>query len=202
MVLICLNEWFIHQYIDGSPFSHWWPFPLPGLDEKSFGRRGNQELTQHSWGYLLQHHMEDTVLLTLPCGALSGCYGRFCPGTFQKTPWNSIAKEETTGKMTRHFWQEGVAAPQSLHFPSILDFFNSFLAVFSQSTISQFPRGLMSCPNTVFIKDFPRGSEGKASAYNAGDLGSIPGSGRSPGEGNGNALQYSCLGNPMDRGAW
>ena len=37
---------------------------------------------------------------------------------------------------------------------------------------------------------------------NAGDLGSIPGSGRSPGEGNGNPLQYSCLGSPMDRGAW
>ena len=42
----------------------------------------------------------------------------------------------------------------------------------------------------------------KASAYNAGDPGSIPGLGRSPGEGNGNPLQYSCLENPMDRGAW
>ena len=42
----------------------------------------------------------------------------------------------------------------------------------------------------------------KASAYNAGDLGLIPGSGRSPGEGNGNPLQYSCLENPMDGGAW
>ena len=48
---------------------------------------------------------------------------------------------------------------------------------------------------------FPGGSEIKASACNAGDLGSIPGSGRSPGEGNGNPLQYSCLENPMDRGA-
>ena len=44
----------------------------------------------------------------------------------------------------------------------------------------------------------PGGSEGKASAHNAGDLGSIPGSGRSLGEGNGNPLQYSCLENPMD----
>ena len=51
-------------------------------------------------------------------------------------------------------------------------------------------------------KDFPSGSEGKASAYNAGDPGSIPGSGRSPGEGNGNPLQYSCLENSMDGGAW
>ena len=49
---------------------------------------------------------------------------------------------------------------------------------------------------------FPGGSGGKASVYNAGDLGSIPGLGRFPGEGNGNLLQYSCLDNPMDRGAW
>ena len=46
------------------------------------------------------------------------------------------------------------------------------------------------------------GSEVKASACNAGDLGSIPGLGRSPGEGNGNPLQYSRLENPIDRGAW
>ena len=48
---------------------------------------------------------------------------------------------------------------------------------------------------------FPGGSDGKESAHNAGDLGSIPGSGKSPGEGNGNPLQYSCLENPMDGGA-
>ena len=50
--------------------------------------------------------------------------------------------------------------------------------------------------------DFPGGSNGKASACNAGDPGLIPGSGRSPGEGNGNPLQYSCLENSTDRGAW
>ena len=46
------------------------------------------------------------------------------------------------------------------------------------------------------------GLDGKASVYNVGDPGSIPGLGRSPGEGNGNPLQYYCLENPMDRGAW
>ena len=51
-------------------------------------------------------------------------------------------------------------------------------------------------------KDFPGGSDGKASVYNEGDLGSIPGLGRSAGEGNGNPLQYYCLENSMDRGAW
>ena len=50
--------------------------------------------------------------------------------------------------------------------------------------------------------DFPGGSDGKPSAYNAGDPGSISGLGRSPGEGNGNSLQYSCLENPMDGGTW
>ena len=51
------------------------------------------------------------------------------------------------------------------------------------------------------VEGFPGDSGGKESAYRAGDLGLILGSGRSPGEGNGNPLQYSCLGNPMDRGA-
>ena len=50
--------------------------------------------------------------------------------------------------------------------------------------------------------DFPGGSDGKASAYNKGDPGSIPGLGRSPGEGNGNSLHYSCLENSTDGGAW
>ena len=49
---------------------------------------------------------------------------------------------------------------------------------------------------------FPGGSDGKASAYNVGDPGSIPGLRRSPGEGNGSPLQGSCLENPMDGGAW
>ena len=65
----------------------------------------------------------------------------------------------------------------------------------------------MNIPQTLYIIevtniDFLGGSDGKASAYNVGDPGSIPGSGGSPGEGNSNPLQYSCLENPMDRGAW
>ena len=54
-------------------------------------------------------------------------------------------------------------------------------------------------PNNL---DFPGGSDGKESACNEGDLGLIPGLGRSPGEGNGKPLLYSCLGNRMDRGTW
>ena len=53
-----------------------------------------------------------------------------------------------------------------------------------------------------FNKGFPGSSGGKESAYNAGDIGAIPGLGRSHGEGNGNPPKYSCLGNPMNRAAW
>ena len=57
--------------------------------------------------------------------------------------------------------------------------------------------------NKHFFKEgFLDGSQGKASVYNAGDPGSIPESGRYPGEGNGNPLQYSCLENSMDGGVW
>ena len=59
---------------------------------------------------------------------------------------------------------------------------------------------LLSCQALLLLD--PGGSDSKESACNAGDLGSIPGLGRSPGEGNGCALQYACLENAMDRGAW
>ena len=59
------------------------------------------------------------------------------------------------------------------------------------------PEGMAS-----LARGFPGGSDVKASAYNVGDPTSIPRSGRSPGEGNGNPLQYSCLENPTDGGTW
>ena len=55
---------------------------------------------------------------------------------------------------------------------------------------------------SIKARGFPGDSDGEESACNAGDLGSIPGLKRSPGEGNGNPLQYACLENAMDRGAW
>ena len=56
--------------------------------------------------------------------------------------------------------------------------------------------------HSLQYEDFPGGSDDKEATCNAGDLGLIPRLGRSPGEGNGNPLWYSCLENPMDRGAW
>ena len=62
--------------------------------------------------------------------------------------------------------------------------------------------GLLDCMVVLVVKGFPSGSDGKASACNAEDLGSIPGLGRSPGKGNGNPLHYSCLENPMEGGVY
>ena len=61
---------------------------------------------------------------------------------------------------------------------------------------------LSLCLIFVSLTGFPGGSDSKATAYNAGDPGSILGLGRFPGEGKGNPRQYSCLENPMDGGAW
>ena len=75
----------------------------------------------------------------------------------------------------------------------------------SSSSSSSLIRSVGSNPKIrlyICYMGFPGGSEGKESACNAGDLGSIPGLGRSPGGGHCNPLQYSCLENPMDRGAW
>ena len=64
------------------------------------------------------------------------------------------------------------------------------------------PSALFLFKSALAIWGFPGGSEVKAYVCNVGDLGSVPGSRRSPREGNGNPLQYSYLENPMDRGAW
>ena len=72
--------------------------------------------------------------------------------------------------------------------------------------VDQLPNSLLSCPLMwkIFIdkSDFPGGSNGEESACNVGDPGSVPGLGRSSGGGHGNPLQYACLENPIDRGAW
>ena len=71
----------------------------------------------------------------------------------------------------------------------------------SDVSIAHKPKYLFGCQKCHPL-GFPSSTGGKASACNAGDLGSIPGPGRSPGEGNGNPLQYPCLENPMHRRAW
>ena len=96
-------------------------------------------------------------------------------------------------------------SPGELHNPGIEP---RPLVVEAQSSNHWKGRELLVCDSEVISclfsrsEDFPGGSDGKASAYDAAGLGSIPGLGRSPGERNGNPLQYSCLENPRDGGAW
>ena len=82
---------------------------------------------------------------------------------------------------------------RKLLFKKIFKIFKCYISIFEENEkLRHFIR---------FI-NFPGGSDGKVSACNAGDPGSILGSGRSPGEGKSNPLQYSCLENPMGRGTW
>ena len=85
-------------------------------------------------------------------------------------------------------WEFGVGRCKLLH----LEWINNKVLMYSTGKYIQHP----------VIRTSLVAQIGKASAYNAGDPGSIPGSGRSPGEGNGNPLKYSCLENPMDGRAW
>ena len=91
-------------------------------------------------------------------------------------------------------------------FKSLLQRHSSKALIFQHSAffIVQLSHPYMTTGKTIAltILGFPDGSDGKVSAHNEGELGLIPGLGRSPGEGNGNPLQYSCLENSMDGGAW
>ena len=95
-----------------------------------------------------------------------------------------LSNGHRTGKSQFSFQSQRRAMPKNVQTTSQLHSFHMLARLSSKS-----------------FKGFPGGSEDKASASNAGDPSWIPGLGRSPGEGNGNPLQYSCLENPMDRGA-
>ena len=87
--------------------------------------------------------------------------------------------------------------PANLFISNIFSGFHIYALIYDISfSVSYLLHSVFTLPG------FPGGSDGKVSAYNAGDPGLIPGSGRSSGEGNGNSLQYSCLENPMDAGVW
>ena len=107
------------------------------------------------------------------------------------------------GKQKRQFWAEGeMNLPCSLR--KAPSWSQRELGWCSWEFLLEVRAGTLNSEQSLeagFITCFPGGSEVKASACNVGDLGSISGSGRSPGEGNGNPLQYSCLENPMDGGA-
>ena len=91
--------------------------------------------------------------------------------------------------------------PESLAPPALLGGFFTLCYLGSPKTLNYYVQNVISVHHDSDM-GFPGGSEVEASACSAGDLGSIPGLGRYPGEENGNPLQYSCLEKPMNRGAW
>ena len=108
-----------------------------------------------------------------------------------------------------HFWEESVNSVNFVHVCSVTSDSATPWTVAHPTPLSmelsrqEYWRRFSFSISGDFLKTgLPGGSEGKASSCSAGDLGLIPGSGRSPGVGNGNPLQYSCLENPMDGEAW
>ena len=93
------------------------------------------------------------------------------------------------------FFQDCLSVEQEHLLQSVFNVGLFFAVAVTGARVSSFPQWDEASA-------FPGGSDGKESTCNAGDWGSIPGSGRSPGEGNGYPLQYSCLQNPMNRGDW
>ena len=131
------------------------------------------------------------------------------------TPWTVIHQAPLSMGFSREEYWSGWPCPPpgDLPHPGIepVSLMPPALAggVFATSTTWEVPSVVYICvykTNTLIYTygqymGSPHGSDGEESACNARDLGSIPGLGRSPGEGNSNPLQYSCLENPMDRGA-
>ena len=99
--------------------------------------------------------------------------------------------------MKKKFWNSLLSMNYKLSLKLVVHLF-LFVFFICVNLFSQISTDYFFCLS-LFVNP---GSEDKASACNAGDPGSIPGLGRSPGEGNGNPLQYPCLENPMERGAW
>ena len=150
------------------------------------------------WGYIcrLRTSVGTGVLLreerTSPLSKLAEQYP-------QKVPSYRCRRQSCPLGRTLHF-PFPLASPSSApichwgHFQSI--------RVFRMYSLREGLGKMSHLDSDLTIKGLPGGSDGKESACNAGDWSSIPGSGRSPGEGNGNPFQYSCLGNSMDRRAW
>ena len=108
------------------------------------------------------------------------------------TPWTSAHQALPSMGYSRQEYWSGVPV-FSLHLQYRRPQFASW--------VGKFPEKRDRLPTPVFMA-FPGGSDSKESTCNAGDLGLVPGLGRSPGGGHGNPFSYSCLENPMDRGAW
>ena len=114
-------------------------------------------------------------------------WSRSVVSDFLETPWTAAYQAPPSMGFSRQEYWSGVPLLSPDGSPSAL-FYLSL--------------SLLLCPSQQRGTGAPGGSDGKESACSAGDQGSIPGSGRSPGEGNSNPFQYSCLENPMDGGAW
>ena len=150
-----------------------------------------------SWVFTGRTDVEAETPILWPSDAKSWLIVKFLDA---EKDWRWEEKGMTEDEMVGwHHWLNGLVLEQ---LRELVKDREAWCAVVHGVTKSQTRLSLWTELNTMSFQGFPHNSVGKKSACNAGDLGSIPGSRRSPGEGNGNPLQYSCLENPMDRGTW
>ena len=168
-----------YLYIDMHPFPFESPSPFP-----SHTSRLSQDARLCSLCHVAASHQLSVLhMIEYICQ----CY--FFNWSFPLLP--SLYPHVCSLRLHLHF------LPASLFISNIFSRFHIYTLIYYTSfSVFYLLHSVLTSPG------FPGGSDGKASAYNAGDPGLIPGSGRSSGEVNGNPLQYSCLENPMDGGAW
>ena len=158
-----------------------------GKEEKGTGKKAEESALQYIWKAVARG--QRSVLLQPDTVDRSYLAGGRCPSGLIRSVCPRSTHGSLSGRRPNAFYVS-VLCPHNIgwHSPQ------------SEKTKRRDPQPFTKRRDPY--QGFPGGSEGKASACIAGDLGSIPGLGRSPGEGNGNSLQCSCLENPMDRGAW
>ena len=151
-----------------------------------------------SWNLLKLLYLESAI----PSNHLILCYSLFLlPSIFPSI--RVFSNELTLCIKWPKYWNFSFSTNPSNECSGLISFrIDRFISLLSKGLSRVFTNPTVQNTNSLALKGSLGGSEGKVSAYNVGDLASIPGSGRSLGEGNGNSLQYSCLENPMDRGAW
>ena len=153
-------------------------------------------LSNQTWVHLPRQSI--TIWLTLDCGEGFWSYSVWCcVSRIGSSCSKDLNSQKAFGEeVLKAKWGGGLQGAWSAY-----GHFSDWLVVMQQGGII-FQESMSSTFWFKLVWGFPHSSVSKESASNAGDLGSIPRSGRSLGEGNGNPLQYSCLENPMDRGAW
>ena len=168
----------LSQSLPSGSFHRPSPYPSPSERRRPYPSPSEGRQTEN------HHHRKLTNLITWTTALSNSVKLRAMPCRATRDGWVTV---ESSGKM----WSTGEGNGKPLQYSCLEKPMNSMNMQKHRTLKGELPRSVLH---------FPGGSYGETSAYNAGGPGPIPGLGKSPGEGNGNPLQNSCLENPMDGG--